>query len=342
MQEKSAAVRALLHAAGALTTFGQMTAVSKAWIAAPVCLGFALFRAPGPYHDGWIQLALLAAALVLVPLALELFAEADPAPQSTRLLGMAGRLQLPAGLLLALSCWLPRGWLAAGAALPWMVFTALLAGAGFVRVQRGGLKRELHLLAADVALMFTAVGGAWTLADRGGLRPLGFDAQIVALTSVHFHYAGLLLPLFAGLAQQQMWMSRLAARAVVGSVLGVPAVALGITATQWRWSHAIEAGAGCGLALAGMAVAVLHVRLALDARWPGLTRLLLGLAGVSLFFTMVLAALYASRAMFRPFGWLDLPQMQALHGTINVLGFGLCGVLGWRRVSRAGVAGPPV
>ena len=96
------------------------------------------------------------------------------------------------------------------------------------------------------------------------------------------------------------------------------------------------------MGLAGMAVAVLHVRLALDARWPALTRTLIGVAGVSLFFAMVLAALYASRAFMRPFGWLGLPQMQAFHGTVNVLGFGLCGVLGWRRAARSGLAGPPV
>ena len=319
-----------------------MTGVKNALVGGAVCIGFAVTRAPGPYQDGWVQLALLVAALVLVPLALALFTEVEPPPAAERWLARAAILQLPAALLLAVACWLPRGAWGAVAALPWMMFTSFLAGAGFLRIQKGGIRRDLHLLAADVALMFSAVGGAWTLADRGGFRPLGFDSQIVALTAVHFHYAGLLLPVFAGLAQQQMWMSRLAARAVVGSVLGVPAVAIGITATQWHWSPAIEAGAGCGLALAGMAVAVLHVRLALDAKWPPLTRTLIGTAGVSLFFAMVLAALYASRAFVQSAGWLGLPQMQALHGTVNVLGFGLCGVLGWRHAARSGLVGPPV
>lgn len=319
-----------------------MSAVIRAWIGGAVCIAFAVTRAPGPYHGAWPQVALLFAALVLVPLALGLFAAGGASAPAARLWRLAELLQLPAALLLALACWLERGALAAVAALPWMAFTAALAGAGFRRMQEGGLKRELHLLAADVALMFSAIGGAWTLADRGGFRPLGFDVQIVGLTAVHFHYAGLLLPLFAGLAQQQMWMSRLAARAVVGSLLGVPAVAVGITATQRGWNPGIEAGAGSAMALAGMAVGVLHVRLALDAKWPAAARVLVGMAGAALFFAMVLAGLYASRHFVPGAAWLGLPQMQALHGTLNLLGFGLCGVLGWRRAGASGVAGPPV
>ena len=312
----------------------------RAGIGAAVCVAWAIFRAPGPQHALWVQAALLFAALVLLPLALGLFLEKRATEGAVRLLRHVGRWQLPAGIALAAACWLERGPLAGGLALPWMGITALLAGAGFLRMQNGGLKRELHVLAADVALLFSAVGGAWALADRGGFRPLGFDAQIVALTAVHFHYAGLLLPLFAGLAQQQLWMSRLAARAVVGSVLGVPAVAVGITASQLGWSRGVEAGAGCGMALAGMAVAVLHVRLALDAKWALATRVLLGVAGGSLFFAMVLAAMYASRAFVPAVAWLGLVQMQILHGTANALGFALCGLLGWRRAVRSGHAGP--
>lgn len=306
-----------------------------------VVVVFGALRASDPHAPEWLELALLFAALVLVPLALPLFAAAGETAGAAKLLRLAARAQLPAGLALAVACWIGRGAPAALLALPWMVVTGLLAGAGYLRLQDGGLRRELHLLAADLALIFAAVGGAWTLADRGGFRPLGFEPQIVTLTAVHFHYAGLLLPLLAGLAQQQLWMSRLAARAVVGSVLGVPAVALGITTSQLGWSRAIEAGTGSGLALAGMAVAVLHVRLALDAKWPVLARLGLGVAGVSLFFAMVLALGYAGRA-FMPAAAavLTIPHMQAFHGTLNVLGFGLCGVLAWRAVAGRGLAGP--
>lgn len=319
-----------------------MTAVTKATIGAAACVAYVIARVPSAQHGAWVHALLLFAALVLVPLALEFFAEAESPVRSTRLLGLANALQLPAALLMVAACWVQPGAGAAALAVPWVIFTLLLAATGLLRVRQGGLKRELHLLAADAALIFSAVGGAWTLADRSGFRPLGFDPTVVALTAVHFHYAGFLLPLLAGLAQREMWMSRLAARAVVGSVLGVPAVALGITATQRGWNPALEAGAGCGLALAGMAVAVLHVRLALDAKWPASARALLGVAGVSLFFGMVLAALYASRAFTTPAPWLGIPQMHAIHGSVNAFGFALCSVLGWRSAVRSGRRGPAV
>jgi hypothetical protein len=136
------------------------------------------------------------------------------------------------------------------------------------------------------------------------------------------------------LAQRELFFLRLASRAAVGVVLGVPAVALGITMTQLGWGTSFEAAAGCGLALAGMAVGILHVRVATDGVRPLPTRVLLAIAGVSLFVGMVLAAVYALRASTTVFAWLGIPQMRMLHGTINAIGFGLCGVLGWRRVAR--------
>ncbi len=309
-----------------------MNAITRAAAGGVVWLAFTFLQVTTLRGDAWSQALLMFAALVLIPLGLKLFADVESPSVSVRMLDRAERLQLLAALFLAAACWLPRGPVAGILTLPWVGFTALLAIAGFKRMQAGGMKRELHLLCADVALMFLLIGGLWALADRGGISPGGFEMSIVALTAVHFHYAGLLLPLFAGLAQRELWMSRMAARVAVGVVLGVPAVAFGITATQLGWSPTLEAGLGCGLALAGMGLAVLHVRLALDAQWPMAARVLIGIAGASLFFGMVLAALYSSRAYFAPAAWLGLPEMRALHGTVNALGFGLCGVLGWRRI----------
>lgn len=312
-----------------------MSAVVRAAIGGAAWLAWVFGRVPGPGDGAWAHALLLLAALVLVPLALELFLEKDEAGGAPRLLAWVRLAQVPAALALAAALTLPPGGMAALAATPWVILTGLMAAAGMVRLRRDGLKRSLDGLCADAALGFTAIGGAWVLADRLGFAPLGFDPAIVTLTGVHFHYAGLLLPLFAGLVQREFWFWRFAARAAVGVVLGVPAVALGITATQLRWGTSLEAAAGCGLALAGMAVAVLHVRIALETRRPLATRVLLAIAGASHFFGMVLAALYALRGSFTLFPWLGLPQMRMLHGSVNALGFGLCGVLAWRRMNAA-------
>lgn len=307
--------------------------ISAKWrslIGAVVWIGFAVLTVPNLHHGAWALAALLLSALVIAPLAIELTDGSKDGKTGARLARWVGVVQLPAALLLVWACWLPPGPGATLAALPWVFLCGLVAVLGWLRVRGGGWRRPMESLCGDVALMFLGVGGAWLFADRAAYRPLGFDPAIVTLTAVHFHYAGLLLPLFAGLALRAYPDSRFASRAAVGVILGVPAVAVGITTTQLGWGPAIEGAAGWGLALAGMMVAILHVRLATEGGQPWLARGLFFVAGCALFYGMLLAGLYASRAFFAPLPWLDLPWMRALHGTANALGFGICGVLAWR------------
>lgn len=309
-----------------------MSSRTNAGIGGVAWLAFVLMHGRDLRAEAWPHALLVFAALVLVPLALELFHDDEEPPQIVRWFSWVRVAQLPAALLLVLACGRPPGALALAAALPWAAVTVVLAMIGVQRVRHAGLKRSLDGLCRDAALIFAAVGGFWTLLDRGGYRPFGFDPAIVALTAVHFHFAGWLLPLFAGLVQRELWFWRIAARAAVGVVLGVPAVAAGITAAQLGWGSSFEMAAGCGLALAGMVVAILHVRIALEAKRDIATRALLALAGASLFFAMVLAAMYALRGSALASAWLGLPQMRMLHGTVNAFGFGLGGVLAWRRM----------
>lgn len=311
-----------------------MNPVTRALVGGAAWAGFVAARVRDPRGEAWAEGLLLFAALVLVPLALGLFRDDEEAGPQRRGFDWLDRVQLPAALLLWGAAWLAPGPVAAMLAVPWVAFTGGMAAIGFSRARRGGLRRELDGLCRDAALMFAVIGGAWTLAARAGFRPLGFDPAIVALTAVHFHFAGLLLPLVAGLVQRELFFWRLASRAAVGVVLGVPAVALGITVTQLGGGPSVEAGAGGGLALAGLAVGVLQVRIALEAKESVATRVLLAIAGASLFIGMVLAGLYALRAFVAPFPWLGIPQMRMLHGSVNAIGFGLCGVLGWRRMRR--------
>lgn len=310
-----------------------MNALLRAGAGLAGWLVFVVLRA-GPDLRGemWTLAWLLFAVLVLVPLAIELFREPSDDPVVVRAFTWLERLQLPAALALGVACWLPAGLAAGVATLPWLAVTVGFAGIG-VRRLRLGLRRDLDGLCRDVALIFALVGATWALLDRSGLRPLGFDAAIVALTAVHFHYAGFLLPLFAGLVQAQLFFLRLASRAVVGVILGVPAVALGITVTQLKWGTSLESAAGCGLALAGMIVATLQVRIASDGRQRVSTRALLAVSGIALFISMVLAASYALRGT-QLLPALALPQMRLLHGGLNALGFGLAGVLAWRGMAR--------
>ncbi len=304
---------------------------TKAVIGAVAWLAFALAARTAPTEYAWTHVLLAFAALVLVPLALDLVVEKRDTGRIGRAMTWAQRAQMPAAACLALACGMKAGLWALLVAIPWAVVTALLAVVGIGRMLRDAWSRPLERLSADVGLGYLAIGGMWLLIDRAGLKPLGFDPSIVVLTAAHFHFAGFLLPLFAGRIAREMPDSRFAARGVVGTVLGVPAVAMGITMTQLGWTPAFEAAAGCGLALAGISVGILHVRWAMDADdSPMPSRVLLGISGAAVFFAMLLAVAYAIRAFATPLPWLGLPQMRAIHGTLNGIGFGLCGVLGWR------------
>ena len=303
----------------------------KTWIGVVAWLAFVVAAQTAPTGPAWTLVLLTFAALVLMPLALDLVFERRDAGKIARAMRWARNGQMPAAALLALACGLRPGLAAMALTIPWAALTALLAAVGFGRMLRDMWSRPIDRLSTDVGLIYVVIGGIWAMADRGGLRPLRLDPEIVALTAAHFHFAGLLLPIIAGLVLRQMPDSRFAARAGVGVALGVPAVALGITAGQLGWSPAIEAAAGSALALSAMAIAILQIRWALDATTTSAyARVLLGISGASLFFAMLLAVAYAIRGFTAPLPWLGLPHMRAIHGTLNALGFALCGALGWR------------
>jgi hypothetical protein len=276
----------------------------------------------------WSSALLTFAALVLMPLLMELIGKENESGPVGIVLAASARLQLPAAGLLSIGFLQPAGWVSTVLALPWIIFTGLLAAAGILRVLRDGVKPQ-WALCQNAGLVFIAVGGGWTLADRLGLHPLGFGTDIVQLTAVHFHFAGLVLPIVAGLVLREFPVSRVASAGGWGVLAGVPLVAIGITATQFGYGHAAEFFAALVLAPSAMIIAALQLCLAVQNRWPMKVRVLWSVAGTSLLFGMSLALLYAARAYGLPLRWLDIPWMRALHGTANALGFALCAMIGW-------------
>jgi hypothetical protein len=301
-----------------------------------VWAAFVGWTGPGPLADEWAAVLLLFAPLVLVPLVLRL---ARPLSWPGRI---ADVLQFPAALALAVSFLWPVGTEAALWTLPWLGVTALVCLEGLTRVARRGLA-PLSELCLNAGLIFLLVGGLWASAARAGLRPLDFEDRIVLLTANHFHYAGFVLPIVAGLAGRRLpgWVSRWSA---AGVLAGVPLVAAGITATQLGFAPWLECLAALVMAAAGLGVAWLHLMLAWGARTTELVRALWAIAGLALAFGMVLAGCYGLR-FYLPLEWLSIPWMRALHGTANTFGFALAGVLAWllaghRRHSLVGTGVP--
>jgi hypothetical protein len=312
-----------------------MTTPLKVRIGAVAWCAFTYFTVTNITRGAWAEALLVLAALVLMPMTWCLARDMDDTGWAKRLWKFDLHLQLPAALLLIPAFLLPEGREALLCALPWALVLAIMAIDGLLRIKRHGIT-PLGVFCRDVGLVYASIGGAWLLADRAGWQPLGFTPQIVLLTAVHFHYAGLILPVLAGLGQTKFPQSKFGRLSVWLILLGVPLVAVGITLIQLGGPGWVELIAVWVLAIGAMGVARQHLLLAVQEKSVcPIGRALWFVAGLSLFAGMVLAGLYASRGYFAPMPWLDIPWMRALHGTLNALGFSLAALLAWCRAGRA-------
>ncbi len=254
------------------------------------------------------------------------------APGELRGEGLVVQLLLPAAFCVIVSRWLAPGIPAAALASPWLLVTALVALLGLQRIIRRGFA-PLEELTVDVGLLYLPVGGGWLLLSSAGIEPMGFDATIVLLTAVHFHFAGFSAALVAGLAGRALkgdasasgkvrsfalGAYRLAAAIVI---LGPPLVAVGIMA-----SPVVEVISGIALSIGMLTLAfvLVLIALAVDLLLP---KLLLCIAALSLTATMALSMTYAA-GEYRGEELVSIATMAATHGVVNVLGFTFCGGLG--------------
>ncbi|MBL4688220.1 MAG: YndJ family protein, partial [Nannocystaceae bacterium] len=228
--------------------------------------------------------------------------------------------QLPAAMLLILSFEAERGITAAALAIPWAAVAGVTALYGVQRVLRDGFKPAWKL-ALNSGLIFVAVGGLWTVASRYGLRPFDFSDTIVLLTGAHFHYAGFILPVLAGLVARAN-TQRVFDAAAYGVIAAVPLTAVGITL-----SPPVEVFAALLLATCGFCIAFGQLLVARSAK-RSLASLLLALSSLSLMLAMTLATIYAITE-FRGARWPQIPDMARWHGTLNALGTCLLGVWAW-------------
>lgn len=313
------------------------------WRAAPAVLGTAGVVVLGGVAVGRIDLygAALGLALTLVaPLALVLL----PAPAAAR--GMdgppvpgaprpvwtwvsrtaVGTAATLLAALAALSLVLDRGPLAAALAAGWLAVPTVLGVRGLVAWRRAGAAWEdVPTLAA---LGFLAVAGASLVADRSGVdEVLGYREPYLALTAVHFHFAGLVATTLAVLAWRRAG-GGLAAGAL-GLVVGAPAVvALGFLAVPWL----LVVGAML-LTLGLYGVAWVTWRDVAPAVGPPPARVLLRVSALAVVVPMLLAVSWALGEV-TSLPALSVPQMAATHGVVNAVGFSACGVLGWWLVRR--------
>lgn len=285
--------------------------------------------------DIWVHALLMLSVLVLMPLGGEVCGSKTSWMEeiSAYLLGLSLLVSPvdPRVLIaddLSIRRILPMGFLLS---LPWLWVRIRAAVPVVVDWLRQGVT-DRDRLCLESARVFPAIGAAWLVAYRANWTPWGFDPLIVLLTAAHFHHAGFTLPLMAGLnskASPGCW-TRFSCVAIL---LGVPLVGVGITCTHFGVMKFVEPFGVAVLVLGALGVAVSQVWRGLERQRTILTRIGFLISGASLFAAMVFALGFGLRYVIPNFA-LTMPQMWAIHGTLNAFGFGLCGILAWRGAVR--------
>lgn len=292
----------------------------------------------GNAHFDAPRLLLLAAMLVFVPLGLDLTAAPDAAGNTPAISRLVRLVQLPAALVGAVSFFMPVGPAAGVLAGVWLGLTLLALCAGLQRIARravSGIANVLRLeeLAVDAALLYLPIGGAWLVAERAGLQPLGFSGLTALLTAVHFHFAGFIAPLVAGMAGRRLVQVygtagtcvRWYRAAALGVIAGPPLVAAGIS-----FSPVVEVVSAVVLATCVTIVGVLVAGPVARSIAERRARLLLRVSASASVLAMMLACLYAVGTYLHG-DLITIPQMALTHGVLNAT-FALAALMAWTSV----------
>lgn len=236
-------------------------------------------------------------------------------------------------------------------ALPWAVGTVGIAGFGAWRLLGRG-PRPIEELSVDAGLLYVLVGGVALLFDRAGVA-LAFRPVIVTLTVVHFHYAGSVLPVLAGLAGRYAPGGRPGRilRATTGViVVGPGLIGAGITVAAFDLPFAgVVEFAAVAVFTTAVALFSLSVIAGVLPRMTGrVRRLLIGGASLAVTASMGFALLYGlARATGGRYVGIDarsVGTMVTYHGQLNAYGFAVPALVGWRLgvpESRARAPGIP-
>lgn len=229
------------------------------------------------------------------------------------------RRWLGVGACVALACALDRGTpLAVVLAVTWPAH-AVAVGARAAVAARPLPATARRARVRLVACAYALVAGTWFVISRAGGTPVGIHEPIVALTAVHFTYAGAAALVLADAALA-------AARSAAGRRLGaagllVTAAAPPIVATGFvTGAAAAQVGGAVAMSLGVYATAALQLREACDHRVPPRTRALLAASALAVVAPMALAVAWAAGQHWGVPS-LVIPEMVRIHGSLNAAGF---------------------
>ena len=275
---------------------------------------------------GWLESVLLLAMWVIVPTGICLMSP------SSRWFSKMARIRPVMYIAVAsavLAFGLPAGVLAAGLTVPWVLSCALIASEGIWRIVRSRFQSFAEFCFA-AGEGYLAVGGTWLLMSRMGMHPAGFDEPIVLLTAVHFHFAGFLTALVAGLVSGEMARTRgdsVAKLLMLGAITGP-----GLLGMAFLAGPKLKLGAvalifigECGLGWAMLQSAF--------ASGNNARRSLRLAASAALLAAISLAVLWAiGEYPLQPI--INLQRMEQVHGALNAFGFGFLALLSFVAFER--------
>jgi hypothetical protein len=236
---------------------------------------------------------------------------------------------LAAALLATVSFFQPAGPSAASLAGAWFLVCVWFALEGLRRVLRYRAQSFTQFcFAAGEAYLI--VSGTWFVASRLGLQPIGFQEPIVLLTAVHFHFAGFLSAVFAGLTYERLRETRWGKplRVALASVVAGP----GLLGLAFLVGPKLKLAAVILIVVGQFGLATGMIRVAFG-KVNSVARAMLIFSSGCVVAGMVLAASWAL-GEFPLQAFVELGRMERVHGTLNAIGFGICGLIGWMHTSR--------
>jgi hypothetical protein len=271
------------------------------------------------------------AFFVIMPLVLRLVVVPRVASGGERLSVLVITVQPLAAVGAAVALLPLWGALRVGGAGLWLLYTVLVA---FIGLQLVGQQR--HDIAAwcrGAALIYLPIGAAWFLFAQAHIAPIGLDSVLVSLTAVHFHYIPLVALTMTGLVGGQTAVQQRIAyliyRSVAVGMLIIPVlVGAGITLTQLTGNRGTETVAALLQALTVILLGGLLLGVVVPSVVAPLARVGLALAGAAVFVSMLAASAFALGNATGAWA-LTYTQMLLIHGWVNALLFGVCGLGGW-------------
>jgi len=287
----------------------------------------------GNFRLNIFELLFLLAPWVAVPLTLSLVSTTEGSGLSRICSAIVRSLIFPGAALVTASFFLSQGWPAGLLVCLWLLVAAALALDGLDRLIGTRLKSFPEFCFA-IGEGYALVGALWLLASRLGLQPVSFREPIVLLTAVHFHYAGLMAAILAGLVASRLGATRtlLPLRAALScAVLGPGLLGLAFLAGPKLKLAAV------GLMVIGeCGIALGTFRIGLNAAQSVGGRFLL-VGSACVICGMALAGIWAV-GEYPLHAFVNLEQMARYHGILNSLGFGLCSLVGWTLLRRSSPA----